>query len=141
MKLFPLLIAGVLFTSHATAIAANERPNIVFIMADDQAPWALRASGYPHAHTPNLDRVAREGMRFTNAFTPTPVCSPSRASVMTSRYGSELGITDWIHPKEDKGVGLDERYATWPRILKDAGYQTALIGKWHLGDITDSLQV
>lgn len=137
MKLLPLFISGILFTSYATAISANERPNIVFIMADDQAPWALKASGYPHAHTPNLDRVAREGMRFTNAFTPTPVCSPSRASVMTSRYGSELGITDWIHPKEDKGVGLDERYATWPRILKDAGYQTALIGKWHLGDMTE----
>ena len=137
MKIFSLFTSTLLFGVCSVAIAGGERPNIVFIMADDQAPWALRASGYPHAHTPNLDRLANEGMRFTNAFTPTPVCSPSRASLMTSRYGSELGITDWIHPKDDKGVGLDERHATWPRILSEAGYETALIGKWHLGDLPE----
>jgi choline-sulfatase len=113
---------------------AAARPNIVFILADDQAPWALGASGHAQAHTPNMDRIAREGARFPNAFTPTPVCSPARASILTSRYGSELGITDWINPKADAGVGLDASLVTWPRLLQQAGYTTALFGKWHVGD-------
>ncbi len=135
--LFVALMAGLVLGAASGVFGAQERPNILFIMADDQAPWALKASGYPHAHTPNLDRVAREGMRFTHAFTPTPVCSPSRASLLTSRYGSELGITDWIHPKTDAGIGLDARFPTWPGVLAGAGYQTALIGKWHLGDLAE----
>ena len=135
--LFVALMAGLVLGASSGVFGAQERPNILFIMADDQAPWALKASGYPHAHTPNLDRVAREGMRFTHAFTPTPVCSPSRASLLTSRYGSELGITDWIHPKTDAGIGLDARFPTWPGVLAGAGYQTALIGKWHLGDLAE----
>jgi uncharacterized sulfatase len=110
------------------------RPNIVFILADDQAPWALGASGHAQAHTPNMDRIAREGARFPNAFTPTPVCSPARASILTSRFGSELGITDWINPQTDAGVGLDASLVTWPRLLQQAGYTTALFGKWHVGD-------
>jgi uncharacterized sulfatase len=126
-----------LLLGTATALAAAPKPNILFIMADDQAPWSMHCAGDPHAFTPNMDRLAREGARFSNAFTPTPVCSPSRASLMTGRYGSELGITDWIHPKNDPGLGLDARFPTWPKLLSESGYQTALIGKWHLGDLPD----
>ncbi|MCA8991610.1 MAG: sulfatase-like hydrolase/transferase [Planctomycetaceae bacterium] len=112
---------------------AAERPNILFILTDDQAPWALGLSGHPHAKTPHLDELFKSGAYLTNCFTVTPVCSPSRASLMTSRYGSELGITDWIKPQNEEQLGLDPTLPTWPKLLHDAGYQTALIGKWHLG--------
>lgn len=116
---------------------AADRPNIVFILADDQAPWTIGAAGYRQIKTPNIDRLTREGAYFPQAFTPTPVCSPARASILTSRYGTELGITDWINPEKDKGMGLAADVPTWPRLLQQAGYATALIGKWHLGDLDD----
>ena len=109
------------------------RPNIVFIFTDDQAPWALGASGYPHAQTPNIDRLFNEGAYLVNAFTTTPVCSPSRAGLMASRYGSELGITEWIHPRREPELGLDPAVVTWPEVLQQDGYRTGLVGKWHLG--------
>ncbi len=110
-----------------------KRPNIVFILTDDQAPWAIGVSGYRYAKTPNMDRLFREGAYLTNVFTTTPVCSPSRASLMASRYGSELNITDWINPRVEPNLGLDPNVVTWPEVLHDAGYTTALVGKWHLG--------
>jgi uncharacterized sulfatase len=81
-----------------------------------------------------MDRLAREGARFLNAFCPTPVCSPSRASYLTGRYGTQLGITDWIDPTEAAaGLGLPAGATTWPQVLHKHGYATALVGKWHLG--------
>ncbi|MHC4573340.1 MAG: sulfatase-like hydrolase/transferase [Planctomycetota bacterium] len=113
------------------ADALERKPNIIFIMTDDQADWAFGAAPNPDAHTPNIDRLRSEGARLTNCFVTTPVCSPSRASLLTSRYSTEVGITDFIKSKK---AGLDPTFATWPRILADASYATALIGKWHLGD-------
>ena len=102
-----LCLAAAQFTGSACAAEPAARPNIVFVLTDDQAPWALGAAGHPHARTPHMDRLAREGVHLVNAFTVTPVCSPSRAALMTSRYGSELGITDWINPAKEPELGLD----------------------------------
>lgn len=123
-----LLVAG---TGRA---AEPKRFNILSIVTDDQARWSLGCYGNREARTPNMDRLAREGALFTRAFVSTPVCSPSRASFMTGKYGTQVGITDWIDPKEaEKGVGLPEHAITWPSVLQRAGYATGLIGKWHLG--------
>ncbi|MEM6690215.1 MAG: sulfatase-like hydrolase/transferase [Planctomycetota bacterium] len=119
-----------------------ERPNVLFILTDDQAPWAVGVAGHPLAKTPHMDALFESGAYLTHSFTVTPVCSPSRASLMTSRYGTELGITDWIKPyqlwdpeNELGGTewGLDPDSLVWPRLLQRSGYETTLIGKWHLG--------
>lgn len=83
-----------------------------------------------------MDRLAREGALFRRAFTATPVCSPSRASFVTARYGTQVKITDYISPDEGSaGVGLPADALTWPEVLRRHGYLTALIGKWHLGSL------
>src|SRR5262249_32603740 len=101
-----ILLAFLAFVGTIRA-AEPRRWNLVSIVTDDQARWALGCYGNKDCHTPNLDRLAREGAKFLNAFVPTPVCSPSRASFLTGRYGTELGITDWISPTEaERGLGL-----------------------------------
>jgi choline-sulfatase len=126
-------VIGIAIGFCAETAAAANRPNILFIQTDDQAPWALGLSGHPDAKTPNLDRLFRSGAWLKKSFTVTPVCSPSRASLVTSRYGSELGINDWINEKNEPELGLDPKTPTWPRVLHDAGYRAGLMGKWHLG--------
>ena len=123
----------------AAAMAGDSRLNILFVLTDDQGPWALGNAGNPDADTPGMDRLAAEGATFSNFFVTTPVCSPSRAGLLTGRFGSEVGITDWIAPRpgenrrDESQLGLDPALPTWVRALRDAGYQTGLVGKWHLG--------
>jgi arylsulfatase A-like enzyme len=121
------------------------RPNIVFILMDDLGWRDLACCGSEFYETPNLDRLASEGMRFTSAYASCPVCSPSRASVMTGRYPARVGVTDWIdwgglhHPLRGRLVDapylkyLPRGETSLARALKDGGYATWHVGKWHLG--------
>lgn len=143
-RIFLLVISLFFATSGSLAAAEKKTPNILFVYTDDQAAWTLGASGNPQAHTPNMDRLVREGAYLVNSFVTTPVCSPARASLMTSRYASEYGILDFIpHPGHvlyDPGhvVGLDGKSVTFPEVLHAHGYFTGLVGKWHLGDWTET---
>ncbi|MGH9841034.1 MAG: sulfatase-like hydrolase/transferase, partial [Blastocatellia bacterium] len=115
-------------------VQAAEKYNVVSIVTDDQAQWSIGAYGNREAITPNMDRLAREGVKFNNAFVTTPVCSPSRVAFLTGLYGTEVGITDYLTPDEGAaGKGLPESALTWPRVLRQNGYRTALFGKYHLG--------
>src|SRR5262245_58184535 len=128
------LIFFALIGFATSAAAQTKKFNIIVITTDDQARWSLGCYGNKESKTPNMDRLAREGARFINAFVATPVCSPSRVSFLTGKYGTQVKITDWITPKEaEGGLGIPKDTITWMSILQRAGYRTGLIGKWHLG--------
>jgi arylsulfatase A-like enzyme len=123
-------------------MANTRRPNIVFILSDDQGPWAFGPAGNEEIRTPSLDRLAEQGMRFDNFFCASPVCSPARASLLTGRIPSQHGVHDWIRagsiPQEPENGGEIVEYleglAGYTDLLADVGYHCALSGKWHLGN-------
>ena len=116
------------FLSLALTAAQMPRPNIVFVLVDDLRFDELGCTGHPFALTPNADRLAMEGALFANAFAATPLCSPSRASFLTGQYPRQHGIVD----NTDRSA-RSHALVTWPRLLHDNGYETAFLGKWHMG--------
>jgi N-acetylglucosamine-6-sulfatase len=113
----------------APLLAKDEpRPNILFVLIDDLRYNAPAYAGHPFVKTPNIDRIAREGLTFQNAFVTTPLCSPSRASFLTGRYVRSHKVVD----NTDHNA-LSHQLITWPRLLHDAGYETGYAGKWHMG--------
>jgi len=111
--------------------AAN-RPNVIIVLTDDQGYADVGAFGAQDFATPNLDRLAAEGIRFTSFYSAAPICSPSRAALMTGSYPVRIGLTDVLFP--DSSNGLNPEEVTIAELLKSAGYATAAVGKWHLGD-------
>lgn len=134
MRFWLLTLLLLALCAPAPAAAQTERFNLIAILTDDQARWGVGAYGNREVRTPYMDRLSREGARFQNAFVPTPVCSPSRVSYLTGLYGTQVGITDFLcRPEENAGLGLPAEAITWPAVLQQHGYATALLGKWHLG--------
>ncbi|MDX2267688.1 MAG: sulfatase-like hydrolase/transferase [Bryobacter sp.] len=115
------------------------RPNFVVIYTDDQGIGDVGCYGHPEVKTPNLDRLAKTGVRFTNWYTNSPVCSPSRASVFTGKYPERHGITDVLQSNAQFNVpGLKEGEKTLATEMKQLGYRTGHVGKWHMGSAVHS---
>ena len=121
-------LSQLLLTGHGLqelAAASKQRPNILFIFTDDHASHAMSCYGSKVNETPNLDRIAREGMRFDNCFCTNSICGPSRAVILTGKHSHLNGF-------KQNGNKFDGSQQTFPKLLRKQGYQTAIVGKWHL---------
>lgn len=139
----PIRFAALLALFVSLSFGATNKPNILFIMADDLGINDLACYGRKDHRTPNLDKLAAQGTRFTSAYCAQSICSPSRAALMTGKHPARLHITTYLpgradcaaqkllHPQMRQALPLEER--TIAERLKDAGYATGYIGKWHLG--------
>jgi len=113
---------------------AKNRPNIVLILTDDLGYGDLSVQGAKDLRTPNIDAIAKKGITFSHFYANSPVCSPSRAAIMTGKYPDMVGVPGVIRQDKEQSWGyMDEKIITLPQMLQRVGYQTALIGKWHLG--------
>ena len=128
-----LIIACLLFSSASGALALDDKPNIVVIFTDDQGYGDLGCFGGKHVSTPRIDQMATEGAKLTSFYVAGPVCTPSRAGLMTGCYPKRIDMaTEVLLASSAKGLNPQE--VTIAEVLKTAGYTTGMFGKWHLGD-------
>src|SRR5688572_2338291 len=136
LSFLPIVLIGLGIYGQFPA-AQGAAPNIIIIMSDDLGYGDLSCYGHPTIRTPHLDRMAAEGMRFTDFYSCAPVCTPSRAGLLTGRYPVRSGMasdTRRVLFPNSKG-GLPSEEITIAEALKQKGYATACIGKWHLGHL------
>lgn len=127
------LLFLILIVCSFSASAQKKQPNIIFVMADDLGWGELGAYGNTFNETPNLDRLASEGVKFDKAYAAAPNCSPTRASIMTGQYPARVRITDYLPEAEKTHKWLDPaKHITLNEALSAAGYYTGIVGKWHL---------
>ncbi|MEM7391930.1 MAG: sulfatase-like hydrolase/transferase [Verrucomicrobiota bacterium] len=122
------LIGTLAVLSLVAQVGAASKPNIILVMADDQGWGDMAYNGHPMLKTPNFDEAAAAGLRFDRFYAAAPVCSPTRASVMTGRHPNRMGVFKWGYPMRPQEITLAE-------ALKTAGYRTGHFGKWHLGSV------
>src|SRR5689334_13228947 len=137
MRVAPALIfAMAMLVSVAPVRAARQpagaRPNVVILFTDDMGYGDLSSYGNPTIRTPNLDKMARDGIRLTSFYASASVCTPSRLGLLTGRYAIRVGLTAAL--LHDANVGISTGEVTMAEALKTRGYKTSIVGKWHLGD-------
>ena len=130
-KHFKVLYSFCIIAVPLFLFAQERKPNIVFIMADDLGYGELGSYGNTFNETPNLDKLATQGMRFTQAYAAAPICSPTRASLITGQYPARVGITDFLPEHTERWLD-PAKYFTINEALSQAGYHTGIVGKWHL---------
>ena len=149
-KHYYLLLLAISFAACKSTPSVHQKPNFLFILADDLGYHDLSCMGSQYYETPHIDQIAAKGMTFTNGFATCQVCSPSRASIQTGKYPARLGITDWIGARTGTDWRKANRFSKLlpsPNVdhlphedislaesMKEAGYRTFFAGKWHLGN-------
>ena len=130
-------LATLLSLLLVTAVNATPRqPNILIIYVDDLGYGDLASFGHPVIETPHLDALAADGVTLTNYYAPSPLCSPSRAALLTGRHPYRTGIRSWI--PGGSGIFLRDEEVTLAELVREVGYATALVGKWHLNSYLGS---
>ncbi|WP_423126817.1 sulfatase-like hydrolase/transferase [Gaoshiqia sp. Z1-71] len=133
-----LILCFIVITAWAKSVFGKERPNILFVFIDDLGYGDLGCYGNKRHETPHIDRLANEGVRFSQFYVNAPICSPSRVAVTTGQYPSRWGITSFINDRksnEERGMKnfLELKAPSLARNMQESGYYTAHIGKWHMG--------